>query len=87
MHYTSKVTEKGFKMAFMVNKLAMINFSEIIVEKNAKNHCEIQVRTILACTLYSIKSGNFKIKMLKMVIGLSACNLKVVGLNTSQCIY
>ncbi len=24
MHYTWKITEKGFKMAFMMNKLAMI---------------------------------------------------------------
>jgi hypothetical protein len=46
-HYTWEVAEKGFKMAFMMNKLAMINFSEIILEtKNnffAKNHCKIQV--------------------------------------------
>ncbi len=32
-HYTCKVTEKGFKMAFIINKLAMINFCEIIIEK------------------------------------------------------
>ncbi len=32
-HYTWKVTEKGFKMAFMMNKLAMINSCEIILEK------------------------------------------------------
>ncbi len=32
-HYTWKVGEKGFKMAFMTNKLAMINFCEIILEK------------------------------------------------------
>jgi hypothetical protein len=32
-HYTCKVAEKGFKMAFMVNKLAMINFCEINLEK------------------------------------------------------
>jgi hypothetical protein len=25
--------EKGFKMSFMMNKLAMINFCEIILEK------------------------------------------------------
>jgi hypothetical protein len=31
--YTWKVAEKGFKMAFMMNKLAMINCSEIILEK------------------------------------------------------
>jgi hypothetical protein len=32
-HYTWKVTEKGFKMASMINKLAMINSCEIILEK------------------------------------------------------
>jgi hypothetical protein len=32
-HYTCKVAEKGFKMAFMMNKLAMINFCEIILYK------------------------------------------------------
>ncbi len=56
-HYTWKVAEKGFKIAFMMNKFAMINSFEITPEKIkivlfAKNHCEIQVRTILVCTLY-----------------------------------
>jgi hypothetical protein len=32
-HYTWKVAEKGFKMAFMMNKLAMMNSCEIILEK------------------------------------------------------
>jgi hypothetical protein len=32
-HFTWKVDEKGFMMAFMMNKLAMINFCEIILEK------------------------------------------------------
>jgi hypothetical protein len=32
-HYTWKVAEKGFKMAFMMNKLAMIYSCEIILEK------------------------------------------------------
>jgi hypothetical protein len=48
-------------MAFMMYKLAMINSCEIILEKYfffAKNHCKIQVRTILVCALYSIKYGN-----------------------------
>jgi hypothetical protein len=31
-HYAWKVAEKGFKMAFMMNKLAMINSCEIILE-------------------------------------------------------
>jgi hypothetical protein len=33
VHYTWKVTERGFKMASMMNKLAMINSCEIILEK------------------------------------------------------
>jgi len=32
-HYTWKVAENGFKMAFMMNKLAMINSCDIILEK------------------------------------------------------
>jgi len=32
-HYTWKVAEKEFKMAFMMNKLSMINSCEIILEK------------------------------------------------------
>ena len=32
-HYTWKVVEKGFKIAFMMNKLAMIISFEIILEK------------------------------------------------------
>jgi hypothetical protein len=32
-HYTWKVAEKGLKMAFILNKLAMINSCEIILEK------------------------------------------------------
>ncbi len=32
-HYTWKVTEEGFKMASMTNKLAMMNSCEIILEK------------------------------------------------------
>jgi len=32
-HYTWKVAEKGFKIVFMMNKLAMIISFEIIVEK------------------------------------------------------
>jgi len=34
MHYTWKVAEKGFKMAFMMNKLAMINSFDILENKN-----------------------------------------------------
>jgi hypothetical protein len=58
VHNKWKVAEKGFKMAFMMNKLAMINSCEIILEIFFwQNHCKIQVRTILVCTLYSIKYG------------------------------
>ncbi len=61
VHYTWKVAEKGFKMAFMMNKLAMNNSCEIILENKdnffVKYHCEIQVPTILVCALYSIKYG------------------------------
>ncbi len=33
MHYTGKVAEKGLKIAFMMNKLAMIISFEIVLEK------------------------------------------------------
>ena len=33
VHYTWKVAEKGFKIAFLMNKLAMIISFEIILEK------------------------------------------------------
>ncbi len=33
VHYTWKVAEKGLKMAFMMNNLAMMNSCEIILEK------------------------------------------------------
>jgi hypothetical protein len=54
-----------------MNKLAMINSFEIILEKEkyfffAKNHCEIQVSTILACTLYSIKYSNLQRRPTKL---------------------
>ncbi len=32
-HYTWKVADKEFKIVIMINKLAMINFCEIILEK------------------------------------------------------
>jgi hypothetical protein len=58
-NYTWMVAEKSFKMAFMMNKLAIINSCEIILENYkyffAKNLCEIQVSTINVCALYSIK--------------------------------
>jgi hypothetical protein len=33
LHYTWKVADKGFKMAFMMNKIAVIISCEIILEK------------------------------------------------------
>jgi hypothetical protein len=48
-------------MAFMINKLTIINSCEIVLEIFfAKNHCEIQVRTILVCALYLIKYRTLK---------------------------
>ncbi len=49
MHYTWKVAEKGFKMAFMMNKLAMI-----LVELFLKNKNKILPKIIVKfrCTLY-----------------------------------
>jgi hypothetical protein len=32
-YYTWKVAEKWFKMAFMMNKLTVFNFCDIILEK------------------------------------------------------
>ncbi len=32
-HYTWKVAGKGCKMAFMMNKIAMIHYCEIILKK------------------------------------------------------
>jgi hypothetical protein len=52
-------------MAFMINKLAIINSCEIIHEIFfAKIYCEIQVCTILVRTLYSIKYGILSLKCL-----------------------
>ncbi len=48
-HYTWKVADKGFKMGSMMNKLAMMNYCEIILEKNSFLP-KIIVR--LRCTLY-----------------------------------
>jgi hypothetical protein len=47
-------------MAFMMNKLAMFNSFEIILDFFAKNHCEIKVRTILVSALYSLKYSNIQ---------------------------
>jgi hypothetical protein len=61
VHYSWKVADKGFKMASMMNKLAMINSCEICLENFffAKTHCEIQVHTILVCALHSLKCSSF----------------------------
>jgi hypothetical protein len=59
-HSTWKVAEKVFKIDFMMNKLAKVNFCENILEFFLpKNHCEIQVRIILECALYSLKYGRY----------------------------
>jgi hypothetical protein len=59
VHYTWKVTEKGVKMAFMMNKFASLFLVKLFLKNIniffAKIHCEFQVRTILVCALYSIK--------------------------------
>ncbi len=68
-------------MAFMMNKLVMINSCEIIIEKNpffAKNHCEIQVRTILVYTLYSIKYGKLLV-MCNTIVTNSTLNHVIRG--------
>jgi hypothetical protein len=49
-HYTWKVAEKGFKMASMMNKLAMMNYCEIILEKKLIFCQKIIVK--FRCTLY-----------------------------------
>jgi hypothetical protein len=60
-HYTWKVAEKGFKMAFMMNKLAMLNSVKLFLKNKNKiflpRHYEIQMHTKLVCTLYLIKYG------------------------------
>jgi hypothetical protein len=56
-HYTWKVAQKGFKIAFMMDKLVIF----FLKNKNtffAKNHCQIQVRTKLVSATYSIKYGS-----------------------------
>ena len=58
---TWKVAEKGFKMASVINKLAMILVKLFLKTKIiffAKNYCKIQVHTILVCELNLIKYGN-----------------------------
>jgi hypothetical protein len=54
---TIHVAQKGFKIAFMLHKLAVIISFGIIHENFffCQNHCEIQVGTLLVCALFSIK--------------------------------
>ncbi len=47
----------------------------------AKNHCEIQVHTILVCTLYSIKNSNY---MMEMFARLKHSSLLKVSMNWAQ---
>jgi hypothetical protein len=49
-HYTWKVAEKGFKMAFMRIKLAMINYCEIILEKYKLSRCAFFVEKCIPFT-------------------------------------
>jgi hypothetical protein len=49
-HYTWKVAEKGFEIAFTMNKLAMIISFEIILEKKILLLPKIIVK--FRCTLY-----------------------------------
>ncbi len=61
-HYTWKVAEKGFKMAFMMNKLAMINYCEIILEIFFLPKIIVKFRcTILVCASYSLKYGSVNV--------------------------
>jgi len=61
-------------MAFMMNKLAMIISCELFLKHRnnffAKNHCEIQVRTILVRALNSIKYGSFKRNIMNGILDL-----------------
>jgi hypothetical protein len=52
-HYTWKVAEKGFKMASMMNKLAMINSCKIILEKKLMFLPKIIVKFWCALYLYA----------------------------------
>ena len=55
VHYTWEVSEKGYKMASMMNKLTMMNSCEIILEKYIFFMTKIFVK--FRCTLYLIKYG------------------------------
>ncbi len=59
-HYTWKVAENEFKMAFMMNKDARLILVKLFLKKKSQN----QVCTILVCTLYSIKYGMFCLETL-----------------------
>ncbi len=65
-HYTWKVPEKGLKINLVMCSI----------------HCKMKMRTILACTLYSIKCGT-QIYCLwdeekKLLKGVSILNLKEI---------
>jgi hypothetical protein len=53
VHYTWKVAEKGFKKAFMMNKLAIINSCEIILEQKYFFLPKIIVKFRCALYLYA----------------------------------
>ncbi len=62
-HYMLKVAEKGLRwLLWWINLQWLILVKLFLKNRNknfAKNHCEIQVRTILECVWYSIKYGEW----------------------------
>jgi hypothetical protein len=58
-HHTRKVDENGLKMAFMMNKLAMINSREIIIEKQNIFLPKIIVKFRCALYLYAHYTQSF----------------------------
>jgi hypothetical protein len=72
-------------MAFMMNKLAMINSCKINLEtKIAKNHCETQVCTILVCTLYATKYDKLLKGAFNSVVSGNEEHLKNEGFETKM---
>jgi hypothetical protein len=52
-HYPWKLAEKGFKMAFMMNKLAMINSMKLFLKNKIKYLQKIIVKFRCALYLYA----------------------------------
>ncbi len=51
-HYTWKVAEKGFKMVFMMHKLAMINFVKLFLKNDNNFLSKIIVKFMCALDMY-----------------------------------